>query len=65
LEILYPNAYDLHIIQTEQKERRKSLVRLKNARERLKLLYPDSHTLDVILNNNVFTVSLTLKSHSI
>jgi LytS/YehU family sensor histidine kinase len=65
LEILYPNAYDLHIIQTEQQERRKSLVRLRNARERLKLLYPDSHTLDVILNNNVFTVSLILKSHRI
>lgn len=64
LELLYPGAYDLQIIQTEQKERQKSLVRLKNARERLKLLYPDSHTLDVILNNNVFTVSLILKSRA-
>jgi len=64
LELLYPGAYDLQIIQTEQKERQKSLVRLKNARERLKLLYPDSHTLDVILSNNVFTVSLILKSRA-
>ncbi|HTL08548.1 MAG TPA: sensor histidine kinase [Chitinophagaceae bacterium] len=60
LEILYPDAYALDIIQTEKKERRESRSRWKNAQERLQKLYPDAHTLDVILNNNTFTVSLIL-----
>ena len=33
-----------------------------NATERLETLYPDSHTLDVILKNNTFTVSLIIKT---
>jgi len=60
LEMLYPDAYALDIIQTEKKERRESRSRWKNAQERLQRLYPDAHTLDVILNNNTFTVSLIL-----
>lgn len=60
LELLYPDAYSLDIIQTEKKERKESKMRLKNAHERLQRLYPDSHTLDVILSNNTFTVSLIL-----
>ena len=60
LEMLYPDAYALDIIQTEKKERKESKSRLKNAQERLQRLYPDAHTLDVILNNNTFTVSLIL-----
>lgn len=60
LELLYPDAYALDIIQTEKKERKESKTRFKNAQERLQQLYPDTHTLDVILNNNTFTVSLIL-----
>lgn len=60
LELLYPDAYALDIIQTEKKDRKESKSRLKNAQERLQRLYPDTHTLDVILNNNTFTVSLIL-----
>jgi two-component system LytT family sensor kinase len=60
LELLYPDAYELDIIQTEIKDRKESKSRLKNAKERLQQLYPDTHTLDVILSNNTFTVSLIL-----
>ena len=60
LELLYQDAYELDIIQTEKSERAESKSRLKNAQERLQRLYPESHTLDVILNNNTFTVSLIL-----
>ncbi|HEY4155378.1 MAG TPA: sensor histidine kinase [Puia sp.] len=60
LELLYPDAYALDIIQTEIRERKESKLRLKNAQERLQRLYPDTHTLDVILSNNTFTVSLIL-----
>ena len=63
LELLYPSAYDLDIIQTQKDgTRTTSQVRLRNARERLESLYPDSHTLDVILNKSSFTVSLILKT---
>ena len=62
LELLYPDAYALDIIQTEKKERKESKMRLKNAQERLQRLYPDTHTLDVILKNNTFTVSLILNN---
>lgn len=65
LELLYPQAYALDIIQTEKEERKVSKLRMKNAQERLESLYPDSHTLDVILNNNTFTVSLILKPASL
>jgi len=61
LEILYPDAYELDIIQTEKEENRNSQLRLRNARERLEDLYPDSFTLDVILGKSAFTVSLVLK----
>ena len=61
LELLYPDAYALDIIQTEKDERKESKFRLKNAKERLETLYPDTHTLDVILSNNTFTVSLIIK----
>jgi hypothetical protein len=61
LELLYPDAYALDIIQTEKEEGRESNLRIKNAKECLETLYPDSHTLDVILSNNAFTVSLILK----
>ncbi len=61
LEILYPDAYALNIIQTEKQDRKISSIGIKNARERLEILYPDTHTLDVIFNNNVFTVALLLK----
>jgi LytS/YehU family sensor histidine kinase len=60
LELLYPDAFALDIIQTEIKERKESKLRLKNAQERLQQLYPDAHTLDIILSNNTFTVSLIL-----
>ena len=60
LELLYQDAYELDIIQTEKSDRAESKARLKNAQERLQRLYPDNHTLDVILNNNTFTVSLIL-----
>jgi two-component system, LytTR family, sensor kinase len=60
LELLYPDAYALDIIQTEKGDRKESKSRFKNAQERLQRLYPDSHTLDVILSNNTFTVSLIL-----
>jgi len=65
LELLYPHAYELDIIQTENKNRKESKIRLKNAQERLQKLYPDSHTLDVILSNNTFTVSLILLTGAI
>ena len=61
LEILYPDAYELDIIQTEKEENRTSRLRMHNAKERLESLYPDSHTLDVILSKNAFTVSLIIK----
>jgi sensor histidine kinase YesM len=61
LEILYPDAYELDIIQTEKEENRNSQLRLRNARERLEDLYPDAFTLDVILSKSTFTVSLILK----
>jgi LytS/YehU family sensor histidine kinase len=64
LELLYPDNYDLDIIQTEKDETRTSALRLRHARERLEDLYPDSHTLDVILNKSSFTVSLVLKTVS-
>ncbi len=64
LELLYPDNYDLDIIQTEKDETRTSALRLRNARDRLEDLYPDSHTLDVILNKSSFTVSLVLKTVS-
>jgi two-component system LytT family sensor kinase len=60
LELLYPDAYALDIIQTEVMDRKESKSRFKNARERLQRLYPDTHTLDVILSNNTFTVSLII-----
>jgi LytS/YehU family sensor histidine kinase len=65
LELLYPDAYSLDIIQTEIQGQQKSRMRMKNARERLITLYPDANTLDVILGNNSFTVSLIVKSHSL
>jgi len=60
LELLYPHAFALDIIQVEKKDRKESKSRFRNAQERLQRLYPDTHTLDVILNNNTFTVSLIL-----
>jgi two-component system, LytTR family, sensor kinase len=64
LELLYPDLYDLDIIQTEKEETRQNSLRMHNAKERLEHLYPDSHTLDVILKNNTFTVSLIIKSRA-
>jgi two-component system, LytTR family, sensor kinase len=64
LELLYPDLYDLDIIQTEKEETRQNGLRIRNAKERLETLYPDSHTLDVILKNNTFTVSLIIKSRA-
>jgi sensor histidine kinase YesM len=64
LELLYPDLYDLDIIQTEKEESRQNSLRIHNAKERLEALYPDSHTLDVILKNNTFTVSLIIKSRA-
>jgi len=61
LELLYPDSYELDIIQTEGEESRSSSLRMRNARERLETLYPDSYTLDVILSKNAFTVSLIIK----
>ncbi|MEJ7587760.1 MAG: sensor histidine kinase [Ferruginibacter sp.] len=61
LELLYPDSHALNIIQTENEDARKNLLRVKNARQRLETFYPDSHTLDVILSNNAFTVSLIIK----
>jgi len=62
LQMVYPDAYALDIIQTDTVEKRKSELRIKHAKERLEVLYPDSHTLDVILNRNAFTVSLIIKT---
>ncbi len=62
LELLYPDAYALDIIQTDKVENRRNNLRLRNARERLELLYPDAYTLDVLLNKSTFTVSLIIKS---
>lgn len=64
LELLYPDLYDLDIIQIEKEETRQSSLRMQHAKERLENLYPDSHTLDVILKNNTFTVSLIIKSRA-
>jgi len=64
LELLYPDAYALDIIQTDKEESRKSSLRMRNARERLEALYPDAYTLDAILSKNAFTVSLILKSRT-
>ncbi|MGC4036325.1 MAG: sensor histidine kinase [Chitinophagaceae bacterium] len=61
LELLYPDAYALDIIQTEKDTGRETVLRMHNAKERLEKLYPDTHTLDVILKNNTFTVSLIIK----
>ena len=60
--MLYPASYALDIIQTDKEEDRKSELRIKHAKDRLETLYPDSHTLDVILGNNAFTVSLVIKT---
>lgn len=62
LEMTYPDAYALDIIQTDKVEKRTSDLRMKHAKERLEVLYPDSHTLDVILSRNAFTVSLIIKT---
>jgi len=62
LELLYPDAYELDIIQTEKEENRNSQLRLHNARERLESLYPDAFTLDVLLSKSAFTVSLIIKT---
>ena len=62
LELLYPDSYELDIIQTEKDERQNSSLRIRNARERLETLYPDAYTLDVILSKSAFTVSLIIKS---
>ncbi len=64
LDLLYPDAHALDIIQVEILGRKESSLRMKNAQERLEQLYPDTHTLDVILKNNSFTVSLILKMAS-
>ncbi len=64
LELLYPDAYDLNIIQTDKDESRTGELRLQHARERLESLYPDAYTLDVILSNSSFTVSLMLKNRA-
>jgi len=64
LELLYPNAYALDIIQTDREEDRKSELRMRHARERLETLYPDAYTLDTILNKRSFTVSLIIKSRA-
>jgi hypothetical protein len=56
-----PDSHELDIIQTEKEERQQTELRLKHAKDRLEKLYQDAHTLDVILNNNTFTVSLILK----
>jgi two-component system LytT family sensor kinase len=62
LELLYPDSYDLNIIQTDKDDSRTGNLRLQHARERLENLYPDAYTLDVILSNSSFTVSLMLKT---
>ncbi|HNP23464.1 MAG TPA: sensor histidine kinase [Panacibacter sp.] len=61
LELLYPASYQLNIIQTDKDEGQENKLRMKFAKDRLENLYPDAHTLDVILKNNVFTVSLIIK----
>lgn len=61
LELLYPSAYELDIIQTHKEESGHHDLRFRHAKQRLESLYPDSHTLDVILSNNSFTVSLIIK----
>ncbi len=61
LELLYPAAYELDIIQTHKEESGYHDLRFRHAKQRLESLYPDSHTLDVILSNNSFTVSLIIK----
>jgi LytS/YehU family sensor histidine kinase len=60
LEILYPESHALNIIQTDIHASEKSVLRIKHARERLTMFYPNAHTLDAILNNNAFTVSLVV-----
>lgn len=64
LELLYPDSYELDIIQTEKEESRTNSLRIRNAKERLETLYPDSYTLDVILSKNAFTVSLIIKQRA-
>jgi sensor histidine kinase YesM len=64
LELLYPDAYELDIIQTEKGESRESALRMRHARDRLETLYPDAYTLDVITSKSSFTVSLILKSRA-
>ncbi|MES2893234.1 MAG: histidine kinase [Bacteroidota bacterium] len=61
LELLYPAAYELDIIQTHKEEGGQRELRFRHAKQRLESLYPDSHTLDVILSNDSFTVSLIIK----
>ena len=61
LELLYPAAYELDIIQTHKEENGHRELRFRHAKQRLESLYPDSHTLDVILSNDSFTVSLIIK----
>lgn len=53
--------YVRNIIGRYKKNSRSSGVGLKNIRNRLNLLYPDSHTLDIVDDGETFTVSLTLK----
>ncbi|MGS2737775.1 sensor histidine kinase [Sinomicrobium sp. M5D2P17] len=53
--------YVRNIIGRHQKNSRSSGVGLQNIRNRLNLLYPDSHTLDIVDDGETFTVSLTLK----
>ncbi|HEV3250841.1 MAG TPA: sensor histidine kinase [Puia sp.] len=65
LDILYPDAHSLNIIQTEKQPKQVTVTNIRNARERLELLYPDAHTLDIILNNCAFTVSLKIKLHPV
>ncbi|MBS1662513.1 MAG: sensor histidine kinase [Bacteroidetes bacterium] len=57
-------AGSTHWTSSNKDESRTSELRLRNARERLEELYPDSHTLDVILSKSSFTVSLILKTVS-
>jgi two-component system, LytTR family, sensor kinase len=64
LELLYPDSYELDIIQTDKEERQNNNLRIRHAKERLETLYPDSYILEVILNKNAFTVSLIIKSRA-
>ncbi|SFW62594.1 Histidine kinase [Sinomicrobium oceani] len=53
--------YIRNIIGRYKKNDESSGVGLQNIRNRLNLLYPDSHTLDITDDGEAFTVSLTLK----